>query len=133
MNSNTSFTSAQDGTILVFGATGKTGRRIASQLETKGIDVRRGSRSATPSFDWNNEAGWDDCLADVQAVYINYSPDLAMPGATDSIQAFVDRLAVAGRVAGGCVLGVLLGEHDLNDEIKHISTGVGHGNNSPFS
>ena len=77
--------------ILVLGATGKTGRRIVKRLEDGGHKVRRGSRSATPSFDWNNEAGWDDCLAGVEAAYINYSPDLAMPGATDSIQAFVNR------------------------------------------
>lgn len=79
------------GLILVLGATGKTGRRIAGTLQSSGYDVRRGSRTATPSFDWNNEAGWDDCLAGVDAAYINYAPDLAMPGATDSIQAFVDR------------------------------------------
>ena len=35
--------------ILVLGATGKTGRRIVSILESSGHDVRRGSRSATPS------------------------------------------------------------------------------------
>ena len=77
--------------ILVLGATGKTGRRIAERLESGGHPVRRGSRSAAPSFDWNNEAGWDDCLKGVEAAYINYAPDLAMPGATDSIQAFVER------------------------------------------
>ena len=77
--------------VLVLGATGKTGRRIASILEAKGVPVRHGSRSATPSFDWDNEANWDACLDGVKAVYINYAPDLAMPGATDSIQAFVDR------------------------------------------
>jgi uncharacterized protein YbjT (DUF2867 family) len=82
---------AVNGLILVLGATGKTGRRIVERLEAGGHTVRRGSRSATPSFDWNNETGWDDCLAGAEAVYINYSPDLAMPGATDSIQAFVDR------------------------------------------
>jgi uncharacterized protein YbjT (DUF2867 family) len=91
MNSITNAESAQNGTVLVLGATGKTGRRIAAQLKARGIDVRLGSRSATPSFDWNNEANWDDCLSGVTAVYINYAPDLAMPGATDSIQAFVDR------------------------------------------
>ena len=78
-------------TILVLGGTGKTGRRISSILKSKGIATRIGSRSAVPAFDWNNESNWDDCLADVEAVYINYAPDLAMPGATDSIQAFVDR------------------------------------------
>ncbi len=77
--------------ILVLGATGKTGRRVAANLEAQGNPVRYGSRSATPSFDWNNEATWDVCLDGVQAVYINYAPDLAMPGATDSIQTFVDK------------------------------------------
>ncbi len=82
---------AQGGLILVLGATGKTGRRIVERLEAKGIPTRKGSRSAFPSFDWNNEANWDECLAGVETVYINYAPDLAIPGATDSIQAFVDR------------------------------------------
>ena len=80
-----------DGPILVLGATGKTGRRISASLEALGHEVRRGSRSASPAFDWNNEAGWDACLDGAEAVYINYSPDLAMPGATDSIQALTER------------------------------------------
>ena len=81
----------QDGLTLVLGGTGKTGRRILTRLEAKGIATRIGSRSAVPAFDWNNEANWDDCLDGVDAVYINFAPDLAIPGATDSIQAFVDR------------------------------------------
>lgn len=79
------------GPVLVTGGTGKTGRRIAAKLADRGIEVRIGSRSAVPAFDWNNDKNWDDCLAGIESVYINYSPDLAMPGATDSIQAFVDR------------------------------------------
>ena len=74
---------------LVLGATGKTGRRIVDRLKSKELPVRLGSRSANPPFDWNNETGWDACLKDVAAVYINYSPDLAVPGATDAIRAFV--------------------------------------------
>ncbi len=76
---------------LVLGATGKTGSRITAGLEAKNVPVRRGSRSALPPFDWNREAGWDACLDGVKAVYISYAPDLAVPGATDTIQAFVDR------------------------------------------
>lgn len=79
------------GRVLVLGGTGKTGRRIAAGLKAKGIPVRIGSRSALPSFDWHNDATWDACLQDVEAAYITYAPDLAMPGATDAIQAFVDR------------------------------------------
>ena len=87
---------AAKGLILVLGATGKTGRRIVESLEARGFPTRRGSRSAFPSFDWNNEANWDDSLLGVESVYINYAPDLAIPGAADSIQAFVDRAAQHG-------------------------------------
>ena len=75
---------------LVLGGTGKTGRRVAERLSAKGCDVRIGSRSAVPSFDWDNEKSWNACLKGVSAVYITYAPDLAMPGAVDAIQAFVD-------------------------------------------
>ncbi len=34
---------------------------------------------------------WSSQVAGVKAAYINYAPDLAIPGAADSIQAFVDR------------------------------------------
>lgn len=89
MNSTTA--QQQDGLTLILGGTGKSGRRIAQMLEAKGVPTRIGSRSASPAFDWANEAGWDDSLKGVTAAYINYAPDLAMPGATDAIQAFVDR------------------------------------------
>lgn len=78
------------GLTLVLGGTGKTGRRVVAHLEAKGLPVRIGSRSASPSFDWKNELGWEACLEDVELVYLNYAPDLAVPGATDAIQAFVD-------------------------------------------
>jgi uncharacterized protein YbjT (DUF2867 family) len=87
---NTHSHQSTNGRILVLGATGKTGSRISTGLAALGVPLRRGSRSASPSFDWNNEAGWDACLKDVKAVYINYAPDLAIPGATDSIRALTD-------------------------------------------
>ena len=76
---------------LILGATGKTGRRIVERLTAKGVSVRLGSRSAAPSFDWNNEANWDACLQGVERAYVNYAPDLAVPGAGDSITAFVEK------------------------------------------
>ncbi|MGH1364185.1 MAG: NAD(P)H-binding protein [Calditrichia bacterium] len=93
-----SFNSNQQsaGLTLILGGTGKTGRRIAVGLRAKNFPIRIGSRSASPAFDWNNEAGWNDCLQDVESVYINYAPDLAIPGATDSIQAFVNKAKTAG-------------------------------------
>ncbi|MEM8556242.1 MAG: NAD(P)H-binding protein [Bacteroidota bacterium] len=77
--------------ILVIGGTGKTGRRIVDRLRTRGHAVRVGSRSATPRFDWNDETTWDAALEGTSAAYITYAPDLAIPGATDAIQALVTR------------------------------------------
>ncbi|MEO1201106.1 MAG: NAD(P)H-binding protein [Pseudomonadota bacterium] len=84
------------GLTLVIGGTGKTGSRIVERLKTRNVPVRIGSRSATPAFDWSNESGWAACLEGVDSVYINYAPDLAIPGATDSIQTFVDAAKRAG-------------------------------------
>ena len=88
--------STHDDLILVIGGTGKTGRRIVDRLEARGRAVRVGSRSSTPAFDWDNEKGWEASLEGVSAAYITYTPDLAMPGATDAIQAFVDLAKVRG-------------------------------------
>ncbi len=81
---------------LILGGTGKTGRRVAERLQQNGHAVRIGSRSAHPPFDWGNETGWEACLKDVTAAYITYVPDLAMPGATDAIQAFISQAKQAG-------------------------------------
>ncbi|MEM7383982.1 MAG: NAD(P)H-binding protein [Verrucomicrobiota bacterium] len=76
---------------LVLGATGKTGSRVTSRLTALGRNIRKGSRSAIPAFDWNREASWDACLEGVTSVYISYAGDLAIDGSTDTIQAFVNR------------------------------------------
>ncbi len=81
---------------LVIGGTGKTGKRVADRLIQKGQGIRIGSRSSLPSFDWNNEAGWDAALEGVSNIYITYSPDLAMPGAKDAISALVWRAKLSG-------------------------------------
>jgi len=83
-------------TTLVLGGTGKTGRRIAEQLAARKLPVRIGSRSATPAFDWDNRSSWAAALANVDAVYISYYPDLAAPGATDAIRAFSDLAVRSG-------------------------------------
>lgn len=80
----------QEDLTLILGGTGKTGRRVAQGLKAKGNAVRVGSRSANPSFDWDNENSWEACLEGVTSAYITYAPDLAMPGAPDAIQAFVN-------------------------------------------
>ncbi|GLS30446.1 Uncharacterized conserved protein YbjT, contains NAD(P)-binding and DUF2867 domains [Mesorhizobium albiziae] len=75
--------------ILIVGGTGKTGRRLAERLAAKEILVRIGSRSAVPSFDWEDRSTWSDALDGVGAAYITYYPDLAVPGAAESVEALV--------------------------------------------
>ena len=89
MNETMNHLLPSEGITLVIGGTGKTGRRIAERLLALGRKTRIASRSATPSFDWNDESTWDNALAGVTAAYISYAPDLAMPGATAAIRAFV--------------------------------------------
>jgi uncharacterized protein YbjT (DUF2867 family) len=73
---------------LVLGGTGKTGRRVVSRLEERGLPVRIGSRTGAPPFDWEAPGSWAPALDGVGAVYITYYPDLAVPGAPEAIQAF---------------------------------------------
>ncbi len=76
--------------IVVTGATGKTGSRIAARLEDRGCNVRRASRTVSPAFDWNDESSWDAHLTGAASVYINYSPDSRTGSATDTVSSFVD-------------------------------------------
>jgi uncharacterized protein YbjT (DUF2867 family) len=82
--------------ILVLGATGKTGRRVAARLAERGIPVRAGSRSAFPAFDWDDRDTWAAALDGVAAVYVSYFPDVAVPGAADTVGAFAAQAAAAG-------------------------------------
>lgn len=74
--------------ILVIGAKGKTGSRVADQLEAQGLPARRGSRSADIPFDWDNDETWAPALDGVRSAYVTYFPDLAFPGAVEKLEAF---------------------------------------------
>lgn len=82
--------------ILVVGATGKTGARVAAKLEEKGVDIRRGSRSSNTPFDWENPATWAPALSGVIKAYVTYFPDLAFPGAVEKLEAFTKVAAASG-------------------------------------
>jgi uncharacterized protein YbjT (DUF2867 family) len=84
------------GITLVLGATGKTGRRIVSQLAARDLPVRIGSRSAPIPFDWSDRGGWAAALRGVDAVYISYFPDLAVEGASEDIRALTALAAKTG-------------------------------------
>jgi uncharacterized protein YbjT (DUF2867 family) len=75
---------------LVLGGRGKTGRRVVQRLEARGFPVRVGSRSGQPAFDWDDDSTWAPMLQGAGAAYISYYPDIAMPGATETVRAFAD-------------------------------------------
>lgn len=77
--------------ILVIGGTGKTGRKIVHLLKESGHNVRVGSRSAQPSFDWHQPGNWSKALSGMDKVYITYQPDLAVPGALEAIEELVNQ------------------------------------------
>ncbi|RVA06429.1 NmrA family transcriptional regulator, partial [Mesorhizobium sp. M7A.F.Ca.CA.002.05.1.1] len=83
--------------ILILGGTGKTGRRLAERLTAHDLPVRIGSRSGTPRFDWEVPATWGPAMQGVSALYISYYPDIAVPGAAETVDAFA-RLAVQNGV-----------------------------------
>jgi uncharacterized protein YbjT (DUF2867 family) len=84
----------RDGHVLVLG--GKTGHRVLSRLRARGIPARAASRSGDTRFDWNDRATWGPALAGVDAVYIAYVPDLAVPGAAETVAAFAEQAVGAG-------------------------------------
>ena len=82
--------------ILITGGNGKTGRRISHLLNERNHTVRLGSRSAKPSFDWNNPDTFPAILNGMDRAYMAYAPDLAVPGAKDAIHNFTKAALQAG-------------------------------------
>ena len=82
--------------ILVIGATGKTGARVAAKLERKGLPVRRGARRSETPFDWDDPQTWAPVLRGVSKAYVTYFPDLAFPGAVEKLEAFTNVAKDAG-------------------------------------
>lgn len=81
---------------LVLGGTGKTGRRVAERLANAGYPFRIGSRSALRPFDWEDQATWAGALEGVKSVYVAFQPDLAVPGALQTVQAFFAQAIESG-------------------------------------
>lgn len=81
---------------LVLGATGKTGRRVVQRLQLRGVPVRVGFRSSERPFDWNDRSTWNRALDGAGQAYVAFSPDLAVPGAAETIRAFADAAVESG-------------------------------------
>ncbi|MFQ5865509.1 MAG: SDR family oxidoreductase [bacterium] len=82
--------------ILVLGGKGKTGRRVAQRLTKLGKTIRIGSRSEKLPFDWENPETWAGALNGMDTVYITFQPDLAVPGAVQTIEKFTSQAVKSG-------------------------------------
>lgn len=92
---------AQQKTVLVTAATGKTGRRVVARLQDREVPVRAGSRTPGDGedevvFDWDAPATWGPALAGVDLAYVAFYPDLAAPGAADAMSGFGRMAARSG-------------------------------------
>lgn len=84
------------GLTLVTGGTGKTGRRVLDRLIAANRQVRIGSRSAERPFDWERRETWAQVLDGVTAAYVSYQPDLSVPGAIETLEAFFAQAVESG-------------------------------------
>ena len=82
--------SSTNDAVLVLGATGKTGRRVAARLRLAGRPVREASRSSPTPFDWSDPGGWDAALHGIGAIY------LVAPAVPGPAHEFLVRAEAAG-------------------------------------
>jgi uncharacterized protein YbjT (DUF2867 family) len=84
-----------DDQVLVLGATGKTGSRVAGRLSVHGASVRTAARSgADVHFDWDNQATWEEALRGATGLYL-VSPILRIDFA-GLVGQFLDQAERAG-------------------------------------
>src|SRR3954447_3326054 len=70
----------------VAGGTGKTGGRVVTRLQDRGVAVRAGSRKT--GFDWARPESWAPAIGDADRAYLTYYPDVAVPSAVEDLSAF---------------------------------------------
>ena len=56
--------------ILIIGGKGKTGRRVAAQLDARGIAYRLASRSSEQHFDWYDQSTWSRAVDGIDTAYL---------------------------------------------------------------
>ncbi|MEU5391118.1 NmrA family transcriptional regulator [Streptomyces tibetensis] len=79
-------------TVVVTGASGRTGSRVARAAEAAGLTVRAASRAT--GFDWWDGSTWADTLRGADAAYLALPSDVGAPGAAEAVGAL-------GREAAG--------------------------------
>jgi uncharacterized protein YbjT (DUF2867 family) len=86
----------QNGTTLVLGGTGKTGRRIVHRLAARGRPVRIASRTGGQRFDWDDQNTWAPVLEGTDSMYIAYPPDIAAPSSHAHVRAMAEQAVASG-------------------------------------
>ena len=81
---------------LILGSSGKTGRRVINRFIANGLQFRAGCRNSEIPFDWYDASTWQKALHGINAVYVVFSPDLAVPGAPAIIKNFVQAAKTCG-------------------------------------
>ncbi|MFD9885960.1 NmrA family NAD(P)-binding protein [Streptomyces alboflavus] len=83
-------------TVLVTGATGRVGSRVAEAARAAGHEVRSASRSGAVRFDWYDASTWADALRGADAAFLAYQPDVGAPGAAEAVGAFARQAVELG-------------------------------------
>ncbi|MER6419525.1 NmrA family NAD(P)-binding protein [Streptomyces sp. NPDC001137] len=75
----------QNTTVVVTGASGRTGSRVAQAARAAGLAVRAASRAH--GFDWEDPTTWAKTLRGADAAYLVHPSDVGAPAATESVGA----------------------------------------------
>lgn len=86
----------QPTSVVLLGGAGKTGTRVAERLSSRGIASRAASRSTPIRFDWDDATTWPGALTGADAAYVTFQPDLAAPGAAETVAAVAALAAEIG-------------------------------------
>ncbi|MDN5852729.1 MAG: NAD(P)H-binding protein [Actinomycetia bacterium] len=79
--------------IIILGGAGKTGRRIATRLDARGVDYRLASRSSQRRFDWYDETTWRAAVRGSDTAYVAPPVD---PAGCDAAARFVKQATADG-------------------------------------
>ncbi|WP_367320134.1 SDR family oxidoreductase [Streptomyces sp. HUAS ZL42] len=74
---------AQNMTVVVTGASGRTGSRVAQAAEAAGLSVRAATRAQ--GFDWRDRSTWAQTLRGADAAYLVYPSDVGAPDAARGV------------------------------------------------
>ncbi|MFF4801424.1 NmrA family NAD(P)-binding protein [Streptomyces sp. NPDC001351] len=73
----------QNTTVVVTGASGRTGSRVARSARAAGLGVRAASRAH--GFDWEDPTTWAKTLRGADAAYLMYPSDVGAPAAAEGV------------------------------------------------